>query len=62
MFIQKYIALDSLLDWVRMERESIQNVSNQWKAMMLSFPIIGKYLAWRVGNGAQVRIGTDVIM
>jgi hypothetical protein len=30
--------------------------------MTLAFPVIGKYLAWRVGNGAQVRIGIDAIM
>jgi hypothetical protein len=30
--------------------------------MTLYFPMIGKYLAWRVSNGAQVRIGIDALM
>jgi len=45
-----------------MERKIIQNVSNHWKSMALSFLVIGMYLAWRVGNEAHVRIGTNTIM
>jgi hypothetical protein len=30
--------------------------------MTLAFPVIGSYLAWRVGNGSQVRVGEDAIM
>ena len=29
--------------------------------MTLAFPVIGKYLAWRVNKGAQMRIMTDAI-
>eukprot|EP01018_Ginkgo_biloba_P002298 Gb_28324 [translate_table: standard] len=41
IIIQKYIAPNSLIDWIRMERKSIHNVSNQWKAMTLAFLVIG---------------------
>jgi len=51
IIIHKYIAPNTLLDWIRMERRSIQNVSNQWKSMTLAFRVIGNYLAWRVGIG-----------
>jgi hypothetical protein len=27
-----------------------------------AFLVIGKYMAWKVGNGAQVRIGSDAII
>jgi hypothetical protein len=57
IIIQKYIAPNSLLNWITMERKSIHNVSNQWESMTISFPMIGEYLAWRVGNEAHVRIG-----
>jgi hypothetical protein len=30
--------------------------------MTLAFPVIGSYLAWRVGDGSQVRVGVDAIM
>jgi hypothetical protein len=29
--------------------------------LTISFPVIGQCLAWKVGNGAYVRIGNDVI-
>lgn len=33
--------LVSFLDWIRKHKKIIKNVSNQWKALVLSFPIIG---------------------
>jgi len=62
IIIKTYIAPNSLLDQVRVERKSIMFKLNQCKSMELAFIIIGKYLAWRVGNGAHVRIETVVIM
>jgi hypothetical protein len=59
ILIQKYIAPGTLLEWIRKERKSIVNVSNQWKEMTLAFPVIGSYLAWQVGDGSQVRVGVD---
>jgi hypothetical protein len=50
------------LDWIRSERKILQNVSNQWKALVLAFPVIGDFLAWKVGIGTQVRVGVDAIM
>lgn len=40
----------------------MQNVSIQWKVMTLTFLVIGRYLEWKVGNEAQVSIGTNSIM
>ena len=30
-----------------------------WKVVLWSFDLIGNYLIWKVGNGANVRIGMD---
>lgn len=30
--------------------------------MTLAFPITGSHLAWKVGNGTQVRVGADAIV
>lgn len=37
-------------------------MSNQWKALSLSFPVIGPHLAWHVDSETQVKIGLDVVM
>jgi len=49
------------MEWIRTEHKSIQNVSNNEKAMTQVFPMIGQHLAWLVGNGSQVRVGSDAI-
>jgi len=45
-----------------MDRKNIKNASNQSKALVLAFPVIGNFLAWKVGNGTRGRLGTDAIM
>lgn len=35
------------------------NVSIHWKALVQCFPLVGRWLVWKVGNGEQVRIGVD---
>jgi hypothetical protein len=60
--VHKYIAPNVMLDWIINPRKSIENVSNQWKALVLDFTIIGNHLAWKVGNGRKVRIGVDAIL
>jgi hypothetical protein len=38
---QKYIKPRSIIDWIRNPRKNIKNVSNQWKALVMAFPVIG---------------------
>jgi hypothetical protein len=59
--IDKYIALDTILDWIRKRQKCAHNVSNQWRAISLAFPIIGNFLAWKVGSREKVRIRVDAI-
>ena len=43
--IQKYIALDSVEEWIRSEKKSHSGGSIIWKAVVKSFDIIGDSLA-----------------
>lgn len=61
-FRMKYIAPGSITDWIRNPRKSTRNVSNQWKALVRSFLVIGDYLAWKVGSREKVRLGTHVVL
>jgi len=62
LLIQNFISLGTLIDWIRRERERIDNFSNQWKYFTLAFSMIGSFIAWKVGNGSPVRVGGDSIM
>lgn len=57
-----YFKTRTVLDWIRTMRKSVKNYYNQCKAFVLSFPVIGRFLAWKVGQGDQVRIGTDAVL
>jgi len=35
--------------------------SMQWRELSQAFIVLGKYIAWNVGNHVQVRIGSDAI-
>lgn len=59
VIMKKYIASDSLVDWVRCPQKTFSGGSIFWKAILKSFPLIEGYLAWRIGDGYSVRIGQD---
>jgi hypothetical protein len=60
--VAKYIELGTILDCIRKRRKSTNNLSNQWRAITLAFPIVGQFLAWKVVSRNQVRIGMDAIV
>ena len=55
---QKYISPSSMIEWIRNPQKSYRGGSVLWKAIIKSFSLIGDNLAWRVGNGALVRMGS----
>lgn len=59
MIIQKYIAPDSRVEWVRHPQKSHRGGSIFWKAIIKSFHQIEDHLAWKVGDGSLVWIGLD---
>jgi hypothetical protein len=56
---QKYIDPLSVEDWIRTPRKSFQNASFIWNTVILSFPLPGNWLVWKVGNGSGVILGED---
>ena len=59
VMIHKYLALDSVEDWIRNPRKSYAGGSVIWKDVVQSFGVIESKLAWNAGDGRQFRIGED---
>lgn len=55
----KYIAHLLLVDWVRSENKRNTRSSIIWKAVTLDFDLIGKGIAWRIGDGNRFLVGVD---
>ena len=56
----KYISPVPLWDWIRNSVNITPGISSIiWKAICDAFPLIGSGLSWKVGNGTNVRIGSD---
>lgn len=60
IIIHEYISLETLL--IHEERNPIKNASDQLKVLVLTFPIVGRFLVWGVGDGTHVRIREDTIL
>ena len=58
--VQKYLYPLSLLDWNRSSVKQKMSMSICWKVVLWSFDIIGNNLVWKIGNGAEVRLGLDL--
>jgi hypothetical protein len=60
VIIQKYIHPDSLEEWIRNPLKKRTMCSIIWKAVVNSFDVVGDGLAWCIGNGTKVRLGTNL--
>jgi hypothetical protein len=56
---KKYICPTSLAEWIRNPKKSHQNGSIMWKALVKSFEVINQGLAWKVGRGNSLKLGSD---
>jgi hypothetical protein len=54
----KYFPSKSIEEWIKEPRKSTKE-SIVWKALVRAFPMVGKCLAWKIGNGRSVRLGED---
>ena len=57
--LSKYFPGNSITEWMRSTEKTYKNGSIGWKAMTLAYPLIGKWIAWKIGNKNRVRIGID---
>eukprot|EP00253_Pinus_taeda_P029580 PITA_29580 len=56
---RKYIDLLPLDEWIRSQDKKTKHSSIIWKATVEAFIVIEKGIAWKVGDGKNVRIGRD---
>jgi len=59
VFKQKYIFLDSILDWIRKSIKNHTNCSITWKDTLKSFGVVGYGLPWCIGDGTKFCIRED---
>jgi hypothetical protein len=62
VIMKKYLRKKSVTGWFREERKSWSGISNIWRALTSTTPIITDWLAWKPGDGKDIRIGTDLIV
>jgi len=55
----KYLEGSPMEEWLRLERKCVKGGSIVWKALVSAFPLLRKWIAWKVGTGKKVRIGDD---
>eukprot|EP00253_Pinus_taeda_P022843 PITA_22843 len=56
---RKYIDPIPIDEWIRSQNKKAKNSSAVWKATVEAFSVIEQGLAWKVGDGKQIRIGRD---
>jgi len=56
---RKYIDPLPIDEWIRSQNKKGQSSSAIWKATVEAFSVIEQGLAWKVGDGSQIRIGRD---
>lgn len=55
----KYIKPLHIMDWFRQQHEPGHNISNIWKDVLHSLPLLREGITWRIKEGNEVRIGMD---
>eukprot|EP00253_Pinus_taeda_P022407 PITA_22407 len=56
---RKYIDPIPMEDWIQSQDKKMKHSSVIWKATVEAFSVIEQHLAWKVGDGKQVRNGRD---
>jgi hypothetical protein len=62
VIMKKYLRKKSVTGWFREERKSWSSISNIWRSLTSTTPIITNWLAWKPSDGKDIRIGTDPIV
>ena len=45
--------------WIRVEPKAYRGASNLWKGLVKAFPILERWVPWKIGKGNRVRLGED---
>ena len=60
--VNKYLKKLTIENWLRGKHFNYHGASVFWKGFLLTLPWLGKIIAWKVGCGNSVLIGTDPII
>jgi len=55
----KYFAGSNIEEWICKPHKYVLSSSIVWKEIVDCFPMIGKWLAWKIGCGRNIQIGED---
>ena len=55
----KYLGNRPMINWIRKVKNKGSIASNIWIGLIASFPSMGNWLAWKIGNGNQVKLDED---
>jgi hypothetical protein len=59
VILKKYLKKKSVTEWLREGMKNWIGISNIWRALISSLPILTEWLVWNPGNGRDIRIGAD---
>ena len=59
VILSKYCSGTCLTDWIRNRDKTFKNGSIGWKTMILAYALVENWIAWKIGDGRQVRVGED---
>lgn len=48
-----------MVDWLREGKKNWFEILNTWRALISSLDIVTDWLAWKPGNGRDIKIETD---
>ena len=51
VILSKYCSRSILIDWIRNPDKTFKNGSIGWKTMILAYPLVGNWIAWKIGDG-----------
>lgn len=60
ILIEKYIVQNTLMHHIRLRQKNTK-LSNKWRAITFSFPIVGNILAWVIWLSTNIQIQLDPI-
>jgi hypothetical protein len=62
VILKKYLKKKYVVEWFREGRKNLKGISNCWRALTTSLPIITDWLVWKLGNGWDIRLGVDPLI
>ena len=55
----KYCPNFSIKEWFKKLVKTHKGGSTCWKAFVVAFPLVGNWVAWKIGDGNSTKIGQD---